>query len=111
MANLSALWVARNLVFPPDENFPGVAQAGLNAALKHYNYNNIVLLGSRLMHYSMKKATSLLGLGMDNIVYVDQDENGKMDIAALQRCIEECREKQWCILALMGIAGATETGL
>jgi putative pyridoxal-dependent aspartate 1-decarboxylase len=110
MANISALWIARNLVLPPDDSFPGVAEAGLNAALAHYNYNNIVLLGSRLMHYSMKKAVSLLGLGMENIVYVDQDENGKMDIAALQRSIEECRQKKWCILALVGIAGATETG-
>jgi putative pyridoxal-dependent aspartate 1-decarboxylase len=109
-ANISALWVARNLVLPPDDIFPGVAQAGLNAALAHYKYKNIVLLGSRLMHYSMKKAVSLLGLGMQNIVYVDQDENGKLDIAALERCIEECRQKQWCILALVGIAGATETG-
>jgi putative pyridoxal-dependent aspartate 1-decarboxylase len=110
MANISALWIARNLVLPPDKNFPGVAQAGLNAALAHYKYKNIVLLGSRLMHYSMKKAVSLLGLGMENIVYVDQDENGKMDIAALRRCIAECRQKKWCILALVGIAGATETG-
>ncbi|OAD23602.1 glutamate decarboxylase eukaryotic type, partial [Candidatus Thiomargarita nelsonii] len=110
LANISALWVARNLLLPPDDIFPGVAQAGLNAALAHYKYKNIVLLGSRLMHYSMKKAVSLLGLGMENIVYVDQDENGKMDIAALERCIEECRQKQWCILALVGIAGATETG-
>ncbi|OQY27012.1 MAG: hypothetical protein B6244_11795 [Candidatus Cloacimonetes bacterium 4572_55] len=110
MANISALWVARHLVLPPDKNFPGVAQAGLNAALAHYKYKNIVLLGSRLMHYSMKKAVSLLGLGMENIVYVDQDENGKMDIAALRRRIKECRRKHWCIFALVGIAGATETG-
>ncbi|RKZ79751.1 MAG: hypothetical protein DRR19_24565, partial [Candidatus Parabeggiatoa sp. nov. 1] len=110
MANISALWIARNLVLPPDDIFLGVAQAGLNAALAHYKYKNIVLLGSGLMHYSIKKAVSLLGLGMENIVYVDQDENGKMDIAALQRCIEKCRQKQWCILALVGIAGATETG-
>ena len=110
MANISALWIARNLALPSDKSFPGVAQAGLSAALKYYNYKNIVLLGSRLMHYSMRKAASLLGLGMENIIYVDQDKNGKMDIVALQRRIEECRQKQWCIFALIGIAGATETG-
>ncbi|MEK8017397.1 MAG: aminotransferase class V-fold PLP-dependent enzyme, partial [Candidatus Parabeggiatoa sp.] len=110
MANISALWVARNLALSKDDTFPGVAQAGLNAALEHYGYKNIVLLGSRLMHYSVIKAASLLGLGKDNILYVDQDENGKIDIVALQRRIEECRQKQWCILALIGIAGATETG-
>ena len=110
MANVSALWVARNRALPPDDTFPGAAQAGIIAALSHYKYKNIVLLGSRLMHYSIQKAVSLLGLGIENIVYVEEDENGKMDIDALKQCIEDCRRKQWCIIALMGIAGATETG-
>ncbi len=109
-ANISALWVARNLALPPDDTFPGVAQAGLNVALAHYGYNNIVLLGSRLMHYSMRKAASLLGLGEKNIIYVAQADNGKMDLVALRQCIEECYQQRWCILALVGIAGATETG-
>ncbi len=110
-ANISALWVARNLALPPDEKFSGISEAGLNKALTHYNYDNIVLLGTRLMHYSMKKAASLLGMGRENIIFVDQDENGKMDIDSLQLIIEECQRKKWCILAIVGIAGTTETGI
>ena len=38
-------------------------------------------------HYSVAKAVSVLGLGIDNLVYVDVDDRGRMDPAALDRAI------------------------
>ena len=38
-------------------------------------------------HYSVAKAVALLGIGLDNLVYVAVDERGRMDPAALDQAI------------------------
>lgn len=54
VANLTALWVARNNLLKPDGDFKGVARSGLYAALKHYQYDGIAILVSARGHYSLK---------------------------------------------------------
>ena len=46
VANITALWVARNQLFSVDGKFPGVAKAGLAAAYRHYGYDNIGVMSS-----------------------------------------------------------------
>ncbi len=109
-ANLTALWCARNALLPEAPDFPGVARAGLSKALAYYGYTDLVILGSRLVHYSVDKVASLLGIGSDNIIHIDQDEDGRADLASLQIHIGNCRRRRQCILAVIGLAGSTETG-
>ena len=110
IANVTALWVARNRLFAPDGPFRGIAQEGLAAALKYRGADGIAVLVSERGHYSFGKAADLLGLGRDNLVKVRTDANNRIDLNLLR---EECRrlqDRNILPLALVGIAGTTETG-
>jgi glutamate decarboxylase len=72
VANISALWIARNKAMPT------VAKLGLSVALKSKGYERAVVLGSSLMHYSFKKAVDLLGLGEDGLLLIDTDDQFRM---------------------------------
>ena len=110
IANVTALWVARNRLFAPDGAFHGIAQEGLARALKHRGVDGIAVLVSERGHYSFGKAADLLGLGRDNLIKVRTDAYNRMDLAVLR---DECRrllDRNILPLALVGIAGTTETG-
>ncbi len=111
-ANLTALWVARNAKFAPKEDFEGIEAEGIPAAFAAYGVDRCVILASRLAHYSVRKSTGVLGLGNNTVIPVDIDDDYRMDIGALKRVIREIRSgpQRTCILAIVGIAGATETG-
>ncbi len=109
-ANITALWVARNQLLKPKDGFEGVAKEGLVAALKHYAYSNVAVLVSERGHYSLGKAVDVLGIGRDNLIAIPTDENSKIDINALSNTCVELRQSGIGIMAIVGIAGATETG-
>ncbi|MCA4900417.1 MAG: aminotransferase class V-fold PLP-dependent enzyme [Cytophagales bacterium] len=108
-ANMSALLSARNklLFSTAGQKLSGKS---IYQQLQASGYKDFVLIGSRLMHYSFHKAVSMLGLGTDNILYVKNDAEGKIDIMDLQEKIDYCSEQKLLIIAIIGIAGATETG-
>ena len=110
IANVTALWAARNRLLGPDGDFPGVAQTGLAAGLRHHGYDDLAVLVSRRGHYSLGKAVDLLGIGRDNLVMVETDDNNKLDMVALRERCAELQQKNIRPLALIGIAGTTETG-
>ncbi|MBL0712416.1 MAG: aminotransferase class V-fold PLP-dependent enzyme [Desulfosarcina sp.] len=112
LANLTALWVARNRCFPPRGNFDGVESDGLAAALTAHAAERAVVLVSRLGHYSLRKAGGVLGIGNRNVIAVGTDAHYRMDIAALQKSIQTLTGggSRTRIMAVVGIAGTTETG-
>jgi len=112
IANITGLWVARNSAFPPDpkSGFHGCEQSGLLAAALHYGYKGVVVIGSALMHYSFKKATDVLGLGVQGLVTVPYDKNYRVKIEDVENKILECKMNQIKVIAVVGVAGATETG-
>lgn len=110
VANTTALWVARNRLFAPDGQFHGIAQEGLVKALRHKGIDGIAVLVSERGHYSLGKAADLLGIGRDQLIKVKTTGTNRIDLIALR---EECRRLQDANirpLALVGIAGTTETG-
>jgi glutamate decarboxylase len=110
VANITALWAARNRLCGPSGEFRGIAREGLAKALRHLDCAGLAVLVSRRAHYSLGKAVDLLGIGRDNLVAVETDENSRID---LQRLREESRRLQgegMRVLALVGIGGTTETG-
>lgn len=112
LANLTALWVARNAFFKPKDDFTGVEEQGMAAALQAYGYKRCVVLVSQLGHYSLRKAGGILGIGNANIIPVEVDKNSRMNINKLQDIISNIQNNSsgTKILAIVGIAGATETG-
>jgi len=112
LSNLTALWVARNTRFAPKNGFDGVEKEGLQAAHDAYGIQGSVVLVSKRGHYSLSKSGGLLGIGNRNIVTVDVDEKNRIDLVALEKTINSLTKsrKKTAILAVVGIAGTTETG-
>ncbi len=112
LANITALWVARNRALGPRGNFQGVEKDGIVAAYKEYDLDRSVILVSRLGHFSLRKASGLLGIGNNNIISMDVDSENRLDLKKLKQTIEELNRPsaKTKILAIIGIAGATETG-
>ena len=115
LANLTALFVAREKAFPPDGDFPGLRMAGVERAMRYYGYSRGVFLVSKRGHYSIVKSANLLGIGEENVISIPVDRNNRMDMNKLRRKIKTLRsegEKKGGtkIIAIIGIAGTTETG-
>jgi glutamate decarboxylase len=110
LANVTALACARNARLGPDGAFRGVDAAGTAAALAHYGYRGAVVIGSAQMHYSFEKGMGLLGLGTDDLLRVPTDCEGRVDLAAMRAAVEQCRAEGRLVLALVGVAGSTDSG-
>ncbi len=110
VANLTALWCARNRRLGPQDGFDGIESEGLAAALRFYGYDDAVIIGSNSMHYSFDKAADLLGIGNRNLIKVPTDRHNRLDVTALREKVEECRRLRKLVIAIVGVAGTTETG-
>lgn len=109
-ANITALLTARNkALFTTVANF-STSGKSIYSLLREKSYEDMTILGTHRMHYSIRKAISVLGLGIDTIMYVATDTQGRLDTSDLRAKIELCRKRNILILAIIGIAGATETG-
>ena len=110
LANITALWVARNNLFPATDGFRGIAREGFYRALRHYDCEGVAVLISERGHYSFGKAADLLGIGRDAIRAIRTDGHNRIDLRALQQTIRQLSREKIRILSLVGIAGTTETG-
>jgi glutamate decarboxylase len=113
LSNMTALMVAREKAFPPDGDFPGLRMMGSDKALRHYGYSRGVVIVSTRGHYSITKAVNLLGMGESNVINIPVDGNNHLDTKKLKRKIKSLQEdshERTKVIAVIGIAGTTETG-
>jgi glutamate decarboxylase len=112
MANITALWVARNRLLHPRGGFSGCEKDGIMAAFRAHGMERCVILVSRIAHYSLSKAAGVLGIGNQNVLDIDVDQDNRVDLIALKEAIADVQATRGRtrILAVIGIAGATETG-
>ncbi len=110
VANITALWVARNKLLRSEGDFKGVAREGLHRAMRHYGYDDLAILVSERGHYSLKKSADILGIGQENVIAIPTDEHNKIDCQQLSLKCDELAEKNVKVLAIVGVAGTTETG-
>ncbi|KAH9259400.1 hypothetical protein BASA81_002443 [Batrachochytrium salamandrivorans] len=107
IANITALWVARNRAIP------GVDQVGMLQACQTSlptGCTGIVCIGSELLHYSMTKALDLLGLGWQSLVRVPVDETFSAPVHLVRKAALEAKEQGKLVLCIIGLAGSTEAG-
>ena len=102
---------ARNKLLFDNYNETSSSRESIYSVMHKKGYKDMVIIGSPLMHYSMKKASSILGLGIDNIVYVEMNSSNRINTDDLEKKIRQCRKDKIMVLAVVGIAGATETGI
>ncbi|WP_068547785.1 pyridoxal-dependent aspartate 1-decarboxylase PanP [Thalassotalea crassostreae] len=110
VANITALWVARNNLLRAQGDFKGVAQEGVFKALKHYGYEGVAILVSERGHYSLKKAADILGIGRESVIAVKTDKHNRIDVNALKAECERLEAAKIKVMSIIGVAGTTETG-
>jgi len=110
IANITALWVARNRALAPADGFKGVSREGLAKALNYYGYNRMTIMVSERGHYSLAKAADVLGIGRDNIIAVPTDDHNRIQVDELEKACEQVNSDGGKVFAIIGIAGTTETG-
>lgn len=110
VANLTALWAARNVSLGPRGDFGGVEREGLPSALRHYGATEAVVIGPESMHYSFSKAAGLLGIGERGLVRVPIDSRGRMSLPGLRQAVAASRARGARIIAVVGVAGSTDAG-
>ncbi|KYC36592.1 glutamate decarboxylase [Scytonema hofmannii PCC 7110] len=110
VANITALWCARNAALGPKDGFGGIEKEGLAAALDFYGYKGAVIIGSELMHFSFDKAADLMGISTHGLIRVPTDCNNRVDIQALRQAVIECRAQNQLIIGIVGVAGTTDSG-
>jgi glutamate decarboxylase len=110
LANITALWIARNACLGWQAGYPGVEEVGVATALKLHGYQDAVVVGSRLLHYSFDKAMGLLGFGADKLIKIAVDDRRRMDVRALRRTVAHCAARGRRVIAIVGIGGATDCG-
>lgn len=99
MANMTALAVARKL-------------AEEEAILRGEKAGKMVVLTTPFAHYSVAKACDLLGGPNHDIEVVQVDSNGlRMSPDDLQDKVETAKQAGKTVMAIVAIAGETETGL
>lgn len=110
IANITALWVARNNALKAEGDFPGVEKAGLFKAMRHYGHEGLAILVSERGHYSLKKAADVLGIGQEGLVAVKTDAHNRICPHDLEQKLTELKANKIKVFAVVGVAGTTETG-
>jgi aspartate 1-decarboxylase len=110
IANITALWVARNNLLKATKDFKGISSEGLMGAMYHYGYKGLAVLVSERGHYSLEKTADILGIGRANIISVPTDEHNRVDIAHMRIQAKQLEKDNIKIMAIVGVAGTTETG-
>jgi putative pyridoxal-dependent aspartate 1-decarboxylase len=110
LANITALWCARNSALRAKNDFMGIENEGLVAALECYGYTEAVVVGSALMHYSLEKAADIMGIGTRNIIKIPVDSTNRIDLRVLRRAVSGCQAQNKLVIAIVGIAGTTDFG-
>jgi glutamate decarboxylase len=104
MGNLTALSVAL------ESQMPGLRKKGFHTLLREKDYEGFAVLASARVHYSVKKALATLGLGEDALHVIPTDGNNRIRLDVLEEEIEALKARKIKIVALIGVAGTTETG-
>ncbi len=111
-ANLTALWVARNKLFLPYQDFEGIENEGIAKTMQTFSLDRITVLVQERAHFSLRKAGGLLGIGNKNVIPIPVDSKHRIDLIKLEKTVKELsKDKKTKIAAVVGIAGTTETGV
>lgn len=99
-ANLIALKCAR------DRAHEGAVKQGLRSAR-----GDLAVYASEQCHFSIERSIDVLGLGRESLRKIPTDENFHFRVDALQEQLERDRQSGVVPCCIVGIAGATSTGV
>jgi len=103
-ANLIALKCARDRAV--GQTFLSVPRDGLRSAP-----GDLTVYASEQCHFSIERSVDILGLGRNSLRKIPTDENFHVRPAALQEQLQKDRQAGCIPCCVIGIAGATSTGV
>jgi len=86
------------------QQFPELKQKGMQGLPP------VSVFVSEDAHYSMDKAMVMSGLGLDSLVKVPADENGRMNTGELEKLLEQSVSSGRVPVSIVGTAGTTVRG-
>ncbi|GGM01664.1 pyridoxal phosphate-dependent decarboxylase family protein [Pseudomonas asuensis] len=104
-SNLMAMLLARDHVCNRQAGHLSNKTQGLPA-----DFKRLRILTSEVSHFSVQKSAAILGLGYDAVIPVRSDARKKMDLADLQRVLDECEAQGLIPMAVVATAGTTDFG-
>jgi putative pyridoxal-dependent aspartate 1-decarboxylase len=111
VSNVSSLTLARNKALTAKGcSIEDIRQRGATELINELGYRRAVIISTSLSHYSIKKTASLLGFGQNNVRYVDAMLDAEQQSEKLQQMLADCEQNRELVIAIIGVAGATETG-
>jgi fengycin family lipopeptide synthetase D len=111
ISNISALSYALAKALPQADGFLGVRAEGLLDSLLKHKYSGVVVIGSERCHYSIAKALKLMGIGESGFIEFRTDQkNLEKSESELRELIKKKKGEGLLVLALIGVAGSTESG-
>ncbi|HJQ36448.1 MAG TPA: pyridoxal-dependent decarboxylase [Thermoanaerobaculia bacterium] len=115
IANISAMLIARSALFDYLLGWPGAVQnlgpiMAWNLVRDIWKKERLVVLTSKGIHYSVRKAALQAGVSPANVIEIPGSKNPwVLDGIALERQLRQM-SKTDLVLAVVAIAGKTETG-
>ena len=115
IANISAMLIARSAVFDYLLGWPGAVQnlgpiIAWQLVKEIYGKERLVVLTSKSIHYSVRKAALQAGVSPGNVIEIAGSENPwVLDGTALQTKLKDLKKTD-LVLAVVAIAGKTEAG-
>ena len=101
VGNLSALTVAL---------YSALGLEYIRAGLASYTEAKPVIIVAQTTHFCIQRAAVVLGLGAEQVVVVEHDENFRMRADSLQKTLQSCRDKRLKPVCVVASAGTTVTG-
>lgn len=101
VANEIAITVARLALFPETRD----------KGLDGWRQLKLTLYTSANAHYCFKKGALLNGIGLENVVEVEPDQDGRMDIAKLRKAIQKTKAEGGTPFFVGATAGTTVLGV
>lgn len=95
--------------FLPEYSGPWQAGSALREAFGE-SFREPALIVPHSAHYSWKKAARVLGIGESNLYLVECDLQGRYRVDDLETKLQHCRANGQPVLAVVSVAGTTETG-
>jgi len=99
IANITAMWIAFRNAVPESGN--------RHRILWRQGYEDAVVIGSELMHYSFDKGADMLGL---SLLRLPVDAGNRLDMQAMRDTLAACERDRRKVVALVGVAGTTDFG-
>lgn len=69
-----------------------------------------LILTPATAHYSWPKGAALLGLGRGARIALPVDDNGRVEVHALRRLLDDCLDRRQPVMLAVGVMGTTEEG-